>query len=298
MVRKEQLIEYLTAVQNLEQHKYTIEQTIKRLHYKINSLGHPEEVELNQVTSHKIPFLPISLFTGLIFLIAGIYSGFIFSSFNRAVTSALFLAPFGVIIGLVIALVAFLTDKAITSIINKNCKKSCNALFTADEARVSHELEVKSKICADAALLKESYNDVAAALQDLYSIGILNPKYHGDLAAIATMREYLVSGQCQSLEMCGNDAGAYIMYEDRLLQHEITGTLDEVLRSPEKIKQNQCALYEAVQSSKRQIRALTSSVNNASAHLEQSQDIADYHNTIQAQCAVEIANIQRNKYYG
>ena len=98
--------------------------------------------------------------------------------------------------------------------------------------------------------------------------------------------------------MCGNDAGAYIMYEDRLLQHEITGTLDEVLRSPEEIKQNQCALYEAVQSSKRQIRALTSSVNDASAHLEQSQDIADYHNTIQAQCAVEIANIQRNKYYG
>ena len=42
MVRKEQLIEYLTAVQNLEQHKYTIEQTINRLHYKINSLGHPE----------------------------------------------------------------------------------------------------------------------------------------------------------------------------------------------------------------------------------------------------------------
>ena len=47
MVRKEQLIEYLTAVQNLEQHKYTIEQTINRLHSKINSLGHPEEVELS-----------------------------------------------------------------------------------------------------------------------------------------------------------------------------------------------------------------------------------------------------------
>lgn len=251
-----------------------------------------------QVTSHKIPFLPISLFTGLIFLIAGVYRGFIFSSFNRAVTSALFLAPFGVIIGLVIALVAFLTDKAITSIINKNCKKSCNALFTADEARVSHELEVKSKICADAALLKESYNDVAAALQDLYSIGILNPKYHGDLAAIATMREYLVSGQCQSLEICGNDVGAYRIYEDRLLQHQIIGKLDDILNSLEEIKQNQWAVYDAIQSSNRQITALTSSVNDASAHLEQSQDVADYHNTIQAQCAVEIANIQRNKYYG
>ncbi len=294
--KKGQLVEYLTAVQNLEQHKCTIEQTIKRLNYKINSLGHPEEVELKQVTTHKIPFLPISVFTSLIFLAAGLYRGFIFSSFKRAVISAFFLAPVGIIIGLVIALVVFLADKAITSITNKNCKKICHALFTADEARVSHELEVKSKICADVALLKESYNDVVAALQGLYSIGVLDPKYHGDLAAIATMREYLVSGKCQGLVINGNDVGAYRIYKDRLLQHKIIGKLDEILRSPEKIKQNQFALYEAVQSSKRQIRELTNSVATAAAHLEQSQDVADYHNAIQNQCTAETSRMQRNEY--
>ena len=84
-----------------------------------------------------------------------------------------------------------------------------------------------------------SLRESKAALDKLYSLGIVFPKYR-NLVAVSTIYEYFASGRVTELE---GPTGAYNLYENELRMNQIIDKLDVIITKLDEIKANQYALY-------------------------------------------------------
>ena len=90
------------------------------------------------------------------------------------------------------------------------------------------------------------------ALSELYSVGILHPKYQ-DMTAVSSIYDYFDTGRTYSLTRSGNDPGAYNLYEDDIKANRIITAIDigtrKISSQLNDIKKNQYSLYNAIQTS-------------------------------------------------
>ena len=124
------------------------------------------------------------------------------------------------------------------------------------------------------------------ALQALYSLDILHPKYR-DLVAVSSIYGYLDTGRCTQLE--GHE-GAYNIYEDERLQKIIISKLDDVINRLDRIEQNQYMLYRAIQYGNAQrnqimqdIRKMSDDNKRHHEKMEQHGEAAAYYSRMAAQ---------------
>lgn len=105
-------------------------------------------------------------------------------------------------------------------------------------------------------LAEENLKTAVSTLQQLYSYGIVHPKYR-NLVALCTFHEYLETGRCSALE--GPD-GAYNLYESELRTEIIIGHLEQIESKLDTIIDNQreiCATLRSIDQSLANIDAKT-----------------------------------------
>lgn len=99
-------------------------------------------------------------------------------------------------------------------------------------------------------------------LNELYELDFIHKKYQGNFVAIVSFLEYFDTGRCDTLQ---GYTGAYNIYENEIRQNTIISQLDDILYSLEQIKQNQFAVYCAIQDGNKLTKSL----------LESNKKIAD-----------------------
>ena len=101
--------------------------------------------------------------------------------------------------------------------------------------------DLSAQLEADKLETVEQLRKAVHIRESLYSLDIVFPKYR-NLAAIATMSEYLETGRCEGLK--GPD-GAYNLYESEMRANRVIDQLDEVNRNLKQIMSNQYLLYQS-----------------------------------------------------
>lgn len=108
------------------------------------------------------------------------------------------------------------------------------------------------------ALVTDSRRTLESALNSLYDMGIIYPKYR-NLVAISAIYEYLSSGRCNSLD---GPNGAYNLYEMELRQNIVIGQLSTIIANLNQIKNNQFTLYNELISANQKSNLLLSDILN------------------------------------
>ncbi len=125
--------------------------------------------------------------------------------------------------------------------------------------------------------IKNNLNTVKKTLSNYYSMNVIYPKYR-NFSCTSSILEYYLSGRCESLT--GHE-GAYNILENEIRFGLVFTKLDIVIKSLEKIKQNQSLLYEAIEDCNRNISNVSS--NLISSANKMSGQIADMNNQISNQ---------------
>lgn len=142
-------------------------------------------------------------------------------------------------------------------------------------ARYESETPLREELASLARELPYRIEKSKALLRQMYSIGVIYPKYQ-NLIAISSFYDYLMSGRCSELE--GHE-GAYNIYEMEARLDRIVTQLDIVIAKLDKIQQNQYMLYRAIQEGNKQnqefLGKLTSAVKGVNERLDaQGRSIA------------------------
>ncbi len=80
---------------------------------------------------------------------------------------------------------------------------------------------------------------LSSALQEHYSQNLLAPRYR-NLIAVTSICDYLQSGRAENIEQACN------LYQDELRQNKIIGFMPQIIKNPERIKNNQPTLYQEI----------------------------------------------------
>lgn len=153
--------------------------------------------------------------------------------------------------------------------------KSENRYYEACVVSYEKQTPLREELASLARELPTKLEESKALLQQMYSIGVIYPKYQ-NLIAISSFYDYLMSGRCSELE--GHE-GAYNIYEMEARIDRIVTQLDVVIQKLDKIQQNQYMLYRAIQEGNKQnqelLGKLTSAVKGVNDRLDaQGRSIA------------------------
>ena len=234
--------EYLKHAKMLEVNRYTLNTTINRLQDKINNLGIPSQIYPPRAPegAFRTPFR-IAFLSGILFSLP---TAIVYSQMEgySNIGHAFIMLPAFVLIALVLSLII---ATVIATVKRNRRKKNYHAQLEMDAFRVEQE---KQQILQ----LKEQQNQLATEvahthdlLNQLYATDVIYPKYR-ELVPIVTIWEYFDSGRCT--ELTGTH-GAYNLYESESRQDIIISSLNDVLCMLAQIRDNQYALYQAIQES-------------------------------------------------
>ena len=139
-------------------------------------------------------------------------------------------------------------------------------------------------------LAKDTYKQLLIARERYYLPDVIFAKYR-DMAAIATMYEYLKSGRCVSLE---GPNGAYNLYETELRANAVISKLDVVIAKLDKIKNNQYVLYSTMKSIDSKLSRIDRKMDEACASL---RNISTNTTTIKENTEVISYNTAKTAFY-
>lgn len=115
-------------------------------------------------------------------------------------------------------------------------------MIREDEERVAYEKSLIPTYRQNQNLFSNNISDCQNALEQLYNLDIIFPKYR-NFVAISQIYEYYMSGRCTELE--GHE-GAYNIFENEVRQDIIILQLNNISNQLEQIKQNQYLIYQAI----------------------------------------------------
>lgn len=283
--------EYLEHAKTLEVNRYTLNTTIDRLQSKINSLGikntfaKPESQKGDFSKAFLTTLILCVLFSFLIAIVRmGIHDDDSYFIETMVIGGIWVSIPLALISG------AFSYSKK-----NKKREKAYLQLIDDDNARVETEKKQILSLKEQQNELRTEVNKVENLIEKLYSANVIYPKYR-ELVPIVTMWEYIDSGRCT--ELLGAN-GAYNLYESESRQDIIISNLTQALSMLAQIRDNQYALYEAIQESNdiaervyRQSERLIASNKN----IERNSEIMSYNAKIAAQNSTISAYIDFCKF--
>lgn len=231
--------QYLKDLYILEKNKYCSEQVKQKYDNIINSLGKTSIDTTNQfygTSKGKIDYTEI-IKRGVLYGIGGALAGvFIIGWLIENIMGS---AIVGFIIGFLFgALMGWWDEDNYKTQKDKEYQNK-----QADNERIKKELEQSKAYIEKRAAFIKNVHSCNEALNQLYSLNIIFPKYR-NFIAISQIYEYFMSGRCTELE--GHE-GAYNIFENEVRQNIIIMQLNEALNQLEQIKQNQYMIYQALQ---------------------------------------------------
>lgn len=253
-----EIVQYLREVAAQECQVYTQTNLINRLSNTANKLGIMQRIskpeELRPWRFELLGENPFSLSA----IIAALYFAFIFfkdffTGFKmlNAIPDnwSIFTSP------LKVFCIVFILEVIIRNISdyvdhNTRCKKQYNEKLSAynkavqnDKKRVQRELQQKEILLRQIDQVKQEKGRTQAALNALYSLGIIHPKYR-NLVAVSSFFDYFDTGRCISLTGPG---GAYATYEEDLRFQRVEARLDIIISKLDEIIANQQYIGQLMQ---------------------------------------------------
>lgn len=233
--------QYLKDIYTIEKELYCSKTASQKILNKINSLGQRKEVKYDTIKDDQDDFTTKFAFVflgGFAGAIIGLIGGFI--SGANMIISGIIGIIFCAVIGYVIGIISAKKEQ-------NQRKEERQNIYNADTERVNSELAKIAQYRKQENLFAQNIASCQSALNQLYSLDIIFPKYR-NLIAISQFYEYYMSGRCTQLE--GHE-GAYNIFESELRQNVIIAQLNDVLANLEEIKRTQYMIYEAIQESNR-----------------------------------------------
>lgn len=263
--------QYLKDIYTLEKQAYCSKRAKDEIVNIVNSLGIEQEIEKPKTDEENI--FTILLYVGMCG-VGGAAVGFVISWILASVFDSFIPVFIGAVAGAIFGIFQLKTkhdlDKATLNHYEQKVKK--------DRKRVNEELESISAYRENERLYALNISLCQDALNQLYSLDIIFPKYR-NFVAISQIYEYFMSGRCTELE--GHE-GAYNIFESELRQNVIISQLNDVLANLEEIKQTQYMIYDAIcfaNSQLAQIESNTAAIAyNTSVTAENTAIIARYRN--------------------
>ena len=293
-----EMIKYLSYVKQLEVYRYTLQNVIKKLQKKNDTLGFKRtynEPQSEAAAEFKhgflkgfifslIPLLIIAAFCGsngslfdaisCLFMIVTIVMVFFSSKLIVCVGIALGAA---IVIGLFCGAVAAAAEKSKYNAAYKEYMRSLGN----DKERVEREIQQKKDIEKQQMQLREEIQAIDKQLSELYGINIVHRNYR-NMVAVVRILEYFDSGRCTHLT--GHE-GAYNRFEDEMLHEKIIGKLDVAISKLDQIRNTQYLLYEAIlesAESANRMYAQSEKLLEANERIAENTEIAAYNAKIAA----------------
>lgn len=252
----EQAKQYLAYATEMEKAKYTMNRAIRGMNYKINELGKKEYVPSPEYRTVSFDFGEmLSILAGeavlyfvamiIIDVVVWLHNKVYFSVWNATIPKVVVL---GIMLALFILYLAF-SISGYNDDKRENWNRECEykqKLKRADQIQLSKEAQRRSLI-AQRDLLQRQCNSTDSSLRKFYDAGNWHQKFR-NLAAVATMHEYLETKRCLQLEGPG---GAIDYYYGKLALGEIVGRLDDIIDKLEDIRHSQFELYSAIKEGNR-----------------------------------------------
>lgn len=280
------LLKYLQKVKELEGVKYTQDRIINNLKTQSARLGRRRNVE-KRLEKADTKFSQALAIVGLIggavisacILIPPVIHGHGFSHFIselKAIVLIILWAIVGIIGGLVIG-----------RIVDGLCANARNQVHQAeymtdvanDEKRVQNEMQIQKTLHHQIETVKAEQFSIAQALDELYSLGIVHPKYRS-LIPVTMFCEYIETGRCS--ELTGHE-GAYNIYEQEMRMDQIITQIDTVIKKLDDIQETQYALYSILSESNRtlnRIESKNSEMIRSLGAIEENSELTAYNSYI------------------
>lgn len=310
----ETITRYLEDLAHLEAQLYTQNSIISSLKGRINPLGYAKAYEEPKWNPWKpdlgdflmLPFflivggcipgtVAIWFITGLLDLLLIAFSDLrihkataslfetIGSSFNWYIRIAVILS----IIGVVWNIYSEIKNR------KKNYKKALQEYELSvknDKRRVQHELSLRKELQKQMEKVISERNKTQEALNTMYNIGIIHPKYR-HLIAVASFFDYFDTGRCLSFTGPG---GAYAVYEEDLRFQRIVTQLDIIISKLDELIQSQRKLAELmwdVNNTLHRIEQSNSRMMQSVSRIEENSELIEYNTRCAMQSSVVMEHI-------
>lgn len=279
---KQNLINYLEDVYNIEKQKRIAKETMGILSDRYNKSNERYQYAINNrsVKKNSNRFIALGFF---IWGILGLLVNVFYSIPNPDVETDSATPVIFLLIAVVSGFCYFRMSKQTSDL----------------QKRVLNEAqETEKKMKTEMMVLKENYSVLNQAnqstqeiLDKIYALNIVHPKYRY-LEAIGMFLEYLSTGRTHSLEARNGDLGAYNLYEDELYKGLIINKLDQVL-------QNQRILIAGQRQIISQINTMIHDIDIACERLEKIQNVTQvnaFYNAVTAYNSSITKKILQNRY--
>lgn len=279
---KQRLIEYLRDVFELEKQKNIAQNTMEYMAKEYNEAkGNFEEGQ----KIHKVKmkgFHYICLGLCIYFAIVGVAGVSMLSNPNVSVDMMSILISF--IVAIVCGFIYLHSYKK-----KRDEQIKVNAMATVLGQKGEKDMAVLNK---NYQMILKIYNENEKTLEKLYSFNIIYPKYRY-LEACGMFLEYLMAGRTCSLETCGNDQGAYNIYEDEMFKGTIINKLDQVLSNQRILIDGQKQISEQINTLIYGVDEMRKNVNDIKISVQTNT----FCNAVTAFNTAVIRKIIENQYY-
>ena len=182
----------------------------------------------------------------------------------------------------------------------QNKMKKYTQLIQSDKDRVAKEIATKKYFQSEVERLANLQNETQKALDALYNVGVIYPKYR-HLIAVAMFCEYIQSGRCSELEGAN---GAYNLYETELRQNIIIDSLQKIISLLEDIKKTQYLIYGAMVESNRistdtnyQLGIIQNEIIAGQQNVKASAELAAFYARETARNSRILVDLNRDDFY-
>lgn len=286
------LIPYLKDVASLECQMYTQDRLLNQLYQKALALGNPKkyaEPEARYKDYQFFEFIDLVILLGFplaptLFVFILDYLAIVGGGKYGFRHTFLCYGIFFIAVAVFRALVLF-SDYVEYCSLKKKYEKDLlkyNSAVKADARRVNNELVVRKKLVEQWDEVKAERNKTKKALDAVYQVGIIHPKYR-NIVAITSFFDYFDTGRCFMLTGPG---GAYATYEEDLRFKRIETRLDVVISKLDEIVANQQYMAELMREANTTLSRIEASNNAMMGNIKQIKENSEL-TAYNSQCAAQ-----------
>lgn len=161
----------------------------------------------------------------------------------------------------------------------------------ADEDRVERELAMRQQIQNQIGQVQFQQKKTSTALEALYDLEIIHPKYRHNMVAIASFYDYFDTGICTSLT---GPHGAYSRYEEDLRFQRIYSRLDVIISKLDEIIETQRTIVRLLEQANDTLSHISRTNNRMMqkmSRIEENSDLTAYNTQCAARSSSTLENI-------
>lgn len=161
----------------------------------------------------------------------------------------------------------------------------------ADEERVERELAMRQQIQNQIGQVQFQQKKTSTALEALYDLEIIHPKYRHNMVAIASFYDYFDTGICSTLT---GPHGAYSRYEEDLRFQRIYSRLDVIISKLDELIETQRTIAQLLEQANDTLSHISRTNNRMMqkmSRIEENSDLTAYNTQCAARSSSTLENI-------